>query len=219
MWLGKKKRISEETLKDYINAINRHLITGITEPKQIPMRGKVFAKALRNFLNFLESEYYMDELNGFSLSLWRKHIPIRSMSKRGEKIFVTDKDIKEALSLIKEKWNDHATITLFKLLVFSGIRLEHGWRLLKSFDKRKLLVEDRIAMYPIEGIAKGKKKGYFAIAIAESLKDCDHTLSHRTFYVRFMVGHSPMSVGEAHYYNMLKIAEEDYKKIVDKSEG
>ena len=66
--MREKKRISEETLSEYIKSLDRHLKPGIVEPKQIPQKGKEFAKAVRNFLNFLESEYYIDSLNGFS---WR----------------------------------------------------------------------------------------------------------------------------------------------------
>ena len=189
--------------------------------------------------------------------MWRKHIPIRPQKELNNKIFITDDHIREALTLIEEKWKDKNTTLIFKLLVYSGIRLEHAWRLLNEFDERKLLIENDVAMYPIESIAKGKKKGYFAFMPADfatQLDEWNSNLSHRTFYVRlgpvkwkppvdnpvspirirawfqnfaiehgvriealrFIVGHSPATVGEAHYYNLKKIAKDEYRELLGK---
>uniref|UniRef100_A0A7C3YLY6 Integrase SSV1 C-terminal domain-containing protein n=2 Tax=Geoglobus ahangari TaxID=113653 RepID=A0A7C3YLY6_9EURY len=248
-----------KTAEKYIKAIDSYLPEGIKEPKDIGniIRSKATAKGLRNFLNFLEDQYYLTELGGYNFDLWRKHMPIKPAYERKKTIFLTNEDIAEAHELIKEKWKDEATEILFKLITFSGIRYEHAYRMLKTFDKRKLIIENDIAYYPIEELTKGKKKGYFAFMPAEfakKLRKFDDLLNEesyknrlqpsrwkpprdnpvsvirirswfqnfaidnglRTEAVRFIVGHSPASVGEAHYYNMLKIAKDEYRKIVDK---
>ena len=129
MWLY--RRIDKRTADRCINAINRYLPNGVREPKDlddIVTKTKYFPLGLRNFLNFLEDQYYIDSLNGFSFALWRKHLPTKSANSRGGKVFITDEHIREALKLIEEKWNDEATTTLYKLLVYSGIRLKHAWK-------------------------------------------------------------------------------------------
>jgi len=256
-WL--KNRIDPRTAEDYLKALDRYLKKGIDEPKKLEevVKTQYVSLGLRNFLNFLEREYYLTELNGFSFDLWRKYLPTKvgKGKKKEAKIFLTDKDIKEAYKLIKEKWKDEATEALFKLLVFSGLRFEHAYKMLSEFDKRKLIVEGKIAMYPIEHLVKGKKKGYFAFMPAEFAKKLkkydllkktayfsrlqpsrwkppeDNPVSAvrirswfqnfaiengvRTEALRFIVGHSALTIGEAHYYNMRKIAKEEYSKIVD----
>jgi len=256
-WL--EKRVEEKTMKDYLSAIDRYLVKGVKEPKDMDdvIQSKATAKGLRNFLNFLEDQYYITELGGYSLDLWRNHMPIEASYERKDTIFLTNEQVAEAYELIKEKWKDEATEILFKLVVFSGIRFEHAHRLINTFDKRKLIIEDNIAYYPIQDLTKGKKQGYFAfmpVEFAKKLRKFDKLLKSnsyenrlqptrwkpprdnptcvvrlrswfqnfaidnglRTEAVRFIVGHSPATVGEAHYYNMLKIAREEYKKIVDK---
>ncbi len=251
--------MSKDTADHYLNALTKYLPEGIREPKDLDdvvTKTKYLPLGIRNFLNFLEDQYYMDSLGGFSFAIWRKHLPTKTGKKRGEKIFLTDKDVIEGYKLIKKKWNDEVAINLYKLLVFSGIRLEHAYRMLKSFDKRKLIIENRVAMYPIEELRKGKKRGYFAFMPAEFAEKIgkydmmalgayksrltpkqwkppvDSSVSPvrirswfqnfaiengvRTEAVRFIVEHSPATVGEAHYYNMKKIAKEEYEKIVDK---
>ncbi|ADC66173.1 SSV1 integrase, C-fragment [Ferroglobus placidus DSM 10642] len=252
-------RMSKKSADQYLSAIKRYLPHGVSEPKDLDRlvtKTKYLPLGIRNFLNFLEDQYYMDNLGGFSFAIWRKHLPTKTGNKKGEKIFLTDKDVVKCFKLIKEKWNDEVTINLYKLLVFSGIRLEHAYRLLESFDKRKLIIEGKVAMYPIEEITKGHKKGYFAFLPAEFARKLEKydmmklaayksrltpkqwkppvdspvspirirawfqnfAIEHgvKTEALRFIVGHSPATVGEAHYYNLKKIAKEEYKKIVDK---
>ncbi|WP_048086470.1 integrase [Ferroglobus placidus] len=38
----------------------------------------------------------------------------------------------------------------------------------------------------------------------------------KTEALRFIVGHSPATVGEAHYYNLKRIAKEEYVKLIGK---
>jgi len=253
------RRIDKRTADRYINAINRYLPNGVREPKDlddIVTKTKYLPLGLRNFLNFLEDQHYIDSFNGFSFALWRKHLPTKSANSRGGKVFITDEHIREALKLIEEKWNDEATTTLYKLLVYSGIRLEHAWRLLTTFDQRLLIIEDDVAMYPIDDLTRGNKRGYFAFMpsdFAETLRKYDilklpsykdrlaphrwkppidnpvspirirawfqnFAIEHgvRVEALRFIVGHSPVTVGEAHYYNMKKIAREEYRKLIGK---
>ena len=164
-WL--EKRVDPKTFRQYINAIEKHVLTHpepIREPKDldsIVVKSKQIGRGLRNFLNFLEDQYYIDNLAGFSFTLWRRHLPTKPAKKKGEKkIFLRDEDIRKGLELIEEKWEDKTTTTLYKLMVFSGIRLEHAYKVLKTFDDQYLIIEEDIAYYPIEEIARGKKLAY-----------------------------------------------------------
>lgn len=257
----KKKIEKEETLLSYIKALDKVLTKPVYEPKdieklEIGKSQKSFSLAFRNFLNYLEDQFYRTEINGFSFGLWRKRLPLKNVEKR-KKVFITTDDVVEANRLIKEKWKDEATELIFKLIVFSGIRLEHAHRLLLTFNPRDVIYEGKIAYYPIEDLTKGKKKGYFVFMpseFAKKLKRFEKLLDYKTFKtrlqperwkppqdnpvsavrirswfqnfaidnglkleaVRFIVGHAPTTVGEEHYYNMLKIAKDEYVKLVDK---
>ena len=255
------KRVEESTAEKYLSALDRYLVERIKEPKdldEIVTRSKYVGNGLRNFLNFLEHQYYMDELGGYPFSAWKKHMPTKTGKTKEEgKIFLTDEDIKEAYRLIQEKWNDEATTTLFKLMVFSGIRLEHAYKILQTFDPKKLVIEGDIAYYPFEELTKGKKKGYCAFMpakFAKKLKRFDNLLGYGSYknrlnprrwkpkednpttpvrirswfqnfaidndlkpeVVRFIVGHSPATVGEKHYYDKLKHARKGYRELVHK---
>jgi len=115
----------------------------------------------------------MDNLGGYSFSLWRKHLPTKPAKKKGEKIFLTNKHIKEGLELIEEKWNDETTTNIYKLLVYSGMRLEHAVRMLEEFNRSKLIVENDVAMYPLDSVGKGNKKVYFAFMPEDFAKELE----------------------------------------------
>jgi len=172
-WLYKK--ISKDTANKYLKAIDDYLPSGISEPKDLAphvTKTKYLPLGIRNFLNFLEYQYYMTELAGFSFDIWRKYLPTKTGKKKGGKKYITDKHIKQAYKLIKEKWKDPVTEDLFKLMVYSGICYEHAYKLFKTFDPKKLVFENSFAMYPIEELTgayegEGTKEGYMAFMPAE----------------------------------------------------
>ncbi len=102
-WL--KRKVSDYTAERYLKTLEKYLKKGIKEPKDldsITHNSKYISMGIRNFLNFLEDQHYMDDLGGYSFSLWRKHLPTKPAKKKGEKIFLTDKHIKEAIELYLE---------------------------------------------------------------------------------------------------------------------
>lgn len=84
----------------------------------ITHNSKYISIGIRNFLNFLEDQYYMDTMGGYSFFLWRKHLPTKPAKKKGRKIFLSNKHIKTGLELIQEKWNDETTTNIYRLLVY-----------------------------------------------------------------------------------------------------
>lgn len=184
-WMKKRRKIEEDTVKKYLSAIDRLLPDGVKEPKDLDRVAKTkdFAKGLRNFLNFLEDQYYQTELFGFDFDVWRRHLKIEALEKK-EKEFATTEDIVEAYKLVKEKWKDEVTETLFKLLFYSGQRLEHAYEMLKTFDPGKLEFKDKVALYPTEAIAKGHKRTFYAFMpkeFAQKLKKPEKMLDVKSY--------------------------------------
>ncbi len=198
-WL--KKRIDPETAEKYIKAIDSYLPEGVKEPKDLDepvKKTKYLPNGLRNFLNFLEEQHYITELNGLHFSIWKKHMPTKPQKEKEEKkeaeeeeeeekIFLTNEQVAEAYKLVKEKWKDEATELLFKLIVFSGIRFEHAYRILKTFNPKKLEFHGDVAVYPTGDVAKGYKLSFYAFMPAEfakKLKRFDKLLAEGTYKSR-----------------------------------
>ncbi len=165
-WL--KNRVEEETAKDYINRLDKYL-SGIiiTEPKQLAdifnnleLKGQrvKFAKAVRNLLNFYIETYGIDESQIIS---YRKVVPIEKFEREGVKT-VEDADIVEAWNYFKRNLSDDLQL-IFKLLVYTGLRLRHILRMLQTFNKANLVVVNKkVARYNISYLSKGGKKAFWA---------------------------------------------------------
>jgi|GEM_PF-5413910 len=76
----------QKTAENYLSAINKILPERVKEPKDlhriIKGKKKYLPIDLENFLNFLEEQYYITELNGYHFSLWRKHCQENRQLKR-----------------------------------------------------------------------------------------------------------------------------------------
>ncbi|MDI9609880.1 MAG: integrase [Archaeoglobales archaeon] len=98
-----------------------------------------------------------------------------------------DKDIKKALEWIKEKWdNDEFTVNFFKLIVFSGIRDDHAYKLLTTFDPANLEINEKlgIARYRTMKIGTKIKRSFYAfmpLEFAKKLKRYENVLDLSTY--------------------------------------
>ena len=90
-------------------------------------------------------------MNEESLMKYRKIVKIPKINQ--DEYFPEDSKVIETF----RKFRDGRYKILFKLLVFSGIRLREALHLLKTFDKNKLITNDKIAKYPL-GLNRGSKK-------------------------------------------------------------
>lgn len=128
--------------------------------------------------------------------------------------------------------------------------------MLEEFDHSRLIIENEVAMYPLDSIGNSNKKVYFAYMPEDFARELKPTTKEINYYaiksrltpkvwkppvdipispvrirtwfqnfaiehglkteaVRFIVGHSPITVGEAHYYNLRKLARDEYRKLID----
>ena len=245
-YLVKIRAIDKSLAKYYISTIDRLLPEGITTPKELENavieanRNNKLIKGLRNFLNYLEHELEVYELNGYSLEAWRKRLKIPKSNAR--EVYITDNELREAYSKIKKE----ELKLVFKLLVFSGIRLKHLWLALKEFNSSNLVVKSNIARYPISTVAKATKKAYWLYMPAELIEELKPLTHGYDYYQKgikhgrvdansirkwhlnklielgvpesvadFIQGRASLTVGSTHYLNKTKQADEFYSKIVD----
>jgi len=78
-----------------------------------------------NLLNFLEEEYFIESVNGYSITL--KHIPIKKSGVT--EIYLSDDEIREGYEKVRDDFK-----TVYKLLVYSGGRFQHVHTALETFS-------------------------------------------------------------------------------------
>ncbi len=244
-----ERKVSEKTLNAYISAIEKHLPKNITQPRELreqinfEKRSKYISLALRNLLNFLEEEYFVDSINGYSIAQWKKHIPIKKSGVT--EIYLSDDEVREGYERVHEDFK-----TFYKLLVYSGGRFQHVFSALETLNQQNIVVIEKlgIARYPIIGISTKQKKGfwlYFPADFVDELvsyksQSFDWTLDNLTISKRvrpkairkwhynkmiecgidasiadFIQGRSPASVGAMHYLATARQSDNAYSKVVD----
>ncbi|BAD84803.1 SSV1 integrase homolog, C-fragment [Thermococcus kodakarensis KOD1] len=114
-------------------------------------------KALRSFAKFLRNRGIItrDQYLDLKEIIWVKPTHPR-------KVNVPDAQIREALKYYEQK--DPILATIYKTLVFSGLRLKAVIELFNEFDPEKLILPreyPNIAKYPIHK-QKGQKKAFYA---------------------------------------------------------
>ncbi len=158
-WL--RNRIDHETARKYIRYLDKYLTKPITSPKDFqkilqgidkPGVRRWFTKAFRNLLNYLE------EIEGVDETLLAKFRKVAKIERSGvREVFITTEELVQAYHNILPKYR-----ILFKLLVYSGIRLDHAVDMLANFDGSNLVIKDNIARYPIATFSRGHKKAFWA---------------------------------------------------------
>jgi len=245
-WLS--RRVATQTAKDYLNALTKFFdkytirtIRDLRKASEELNYKKNYMKGLRNFINFLVEEEILDE---GTATLLKRPLKIKRGTPR--QVFITTEELKEAYNYLKEKHGESAEV-LLKLLVFTGLRLSQVVRLLNSYDQKNLVVvNDKVARYPMLSLSRGHKKAFWAYMPADfalNLRKMDITYymgQTRTVYERvspstirkwqydvltdhmsfeiadFIQGRSAQTVGERHYSNLTKKADEAYSRVVDK---
>ncbi|NJF24553.1 integrase [Thermococcus sp. Bubb.Bath] len=114
-------------------------------------------KALRSFVNFLKSRGLITREQHLDLKeiIWTKPVKPR-------KVNVSNEQIRAALEYYEQK--DPVLATIYKALVFSGLRLKAVVELFNEFDREKLILPEEhpnIAKYPLHR-QKGQKKAFYA---------------------------------------------------------
>ncbi len=160
-WL--EMRIDKGTAKKYVKHLDRFLTKPIASPsdvtniiKSIDQRGvrRWFINAFRNLLKFLEYEKEWDE------TIINKYRKVAKTEKAGvREVFITTEELLEAFNNILPKYH-----ILFKLIVYSGLRLDQACDMLATYEPEKLVIKDDLglARYPVASISKGYKRAYWA---------------------------------------------------------
>ncbi len=189
---------------------------------------------VRVYLNFLEEN---ELLSTEDADYFRKAIPSRKISPDG--FIPSDEKVKEVYSLIESK----PMKIVFTILSTSGIRIMELVKMLKEFDKDKLIVNGDVSKYPLNYF-RGHKKAFYVYMpkqLALSLEKTelnDDTISHyfselglapkyfRKWQYNFLIyqgvpegvadfiqGRSSESVGSMHYLSKVNQADYWYDKI------
>jgi len=178
-WL-KVKGVSAKTIKGYISALDRH-IPDVDSPKALkqylatteglPM--DKLTKGLKNLFNYLKE---IDEEHEATWAKWHGAVKVPQSGVR--EVYISNDELLEAYEHIKYEGNEVA-LTVFKALVFSGMRLSHLLELLQEWDGAKVVKvqEGKVCRYPATHVSKGQKKAfwlYFPCALDVSLS-ASHT--------------------------------------------
>jgi len=229
-WLS--RRVATQTAKDYLNALTKFFdkytiktIRDLRKASEELNYKKNYMKGLRNFINFLVEEEILDE---GTATLLKRPLKIKRGTPR--QIFITTEELKGAYNYLKEKHGESAEV-LLKLLIFTGLRLSQVVRLLNSYDQKNLVVvNDKVARYPMLSLSRGHKKAFWAYMPTDFALTAygrvspstirkwqyDVLTDHMSFEIAdFIQGRSAQTVGERHYSNLTKKADEAYSKVVD----
>ncbi len=153
-WL-QLKDISERTKQNYLSSLARFFENNeIHKPNEfrgLELKDKE-ARGLRNLINYCEDEE-IDNVCGFTIEKWRRFIKIK---KSGVvEVYVTDKEIKEAYEACPDEIKP-----IYNLLVYSGNRLTHIYKMLQNFDERNIIIDGDVAYYPTASLSKGTKRTF-----------------------------------------------------------
>ena len=155
IYLTKIRAISEVKVKDYVSVLDRKLID-INNTKELQTHlseayTDAYGRALKNLFNFMEFKEY-EHFNDIMIERWRKAIKLRRSGVR--EIYVSNIEIQTAYENIRD-----GVKPLFKLLVYSGVRLSQALEGIKQLDK--VIVKEDVARIPVNSISKGNKKIYW----------------------------------------------------------
>ena len=238
-WMREKKysvayqKDAERYLSQYLND---KLINENSELRSVmaECKSNYIYTMVRVYLNFLEEN---ELLSTEDADYFRKAIPSRKISPDG--FIPSDEKVKEVYSLIESK----PMKIVFTILSTSGIRIMELVKMLKEFDKDKLIVNGDVSKYPLNYF-RGHKKVFYVYMpkqLALSLEKTelnDDTISHyfselglapkyfRKWQYNFLIyqgvpegvadfiqGRSSESVGSMHYLSKVNQADYWYDKI------
>ncbi len=171
-WLSTEVR--EETKKDYVRSLDRffgrHVIKTLGDlEKALRAEGQKrnLAKAIRKFSK------YLLELGIIEQSTYEKIKAVVKLKQTGVRdVFIDDDDVRKAYAEVKKR--GVIAESLFRILVFSGIRLSQAVELLRIYDYTKLqVVNEKVAKYPILSMSKGKKRAFWAYGPREFFEELE----------------------------------------------
>jgi len=190
-WLA-VKGITEQTQKGYLSALDR-LIPDVSNPKELKESlAKMQSskdKLTRGLKNFFK---YMQEVDEANADVWEKwHSAVKVEQAGVREVYISNDELLEAYKHLKDR-GDEVALTVFKALVYSGMRLKQLLRVLRSWDSKQVIKKGEICRYPVHKASKGKKKAfwlYFPSAFLDELESIAHTdISYHTVERQLRIG-------------------------------
>ena len=152
------ERCGKEHVDNLVRYLDKYLTKTISSPRELFLlvksvkRGKRhLCMGIRDLLKFYET---FDLMSEGSLAKYRRIVKI---PKTNVDDYVPDDG--KIVSAFK-KFRNESYRVLFKLLAFSGIRLKEALYLLNNFNKDRLIVNQKVAKYPLSLNRKTKKIFY-----------------------------------------------------------
>jgi len=237
-----KNRVCENMHRNILSYLNRFCdeirdIGDVIRIVDSSTSRKNMVIALRNFINFLE------EIGAIAPEFANKlRKPLKVVRSNVDAFIPSDKDVINAYKKFdKEKYR-----IVFKILLYSGIRITETMQFINGFDRSRLMINGKIAKYPLFA-DRQSKNAYFVYLPAKFAKElkktkvtlsgCKNYFSRRKLppkYLRkwqynflilngvpesvadFIQGRASITVGSMHYLAKVKQADEFYAKVVDK---
>jgi len=195
----KKKPVKEEVVRDYINKLDKVFdgrdIYSIADLESL-------VEALRRYMQFLftknrirEEEYY---------TIVDAFAEIKPTGSRD--IDLKPEEIQEAYNHLKQAGNKH-DILVFKLLVYSGLRLAHLLEVLWNWKPENVKIHGKVAVYRVEAVIEGNKKAFVMLFPADMLDEIERLPETYTYNVarkRISYGRiSAITIRHWHYNFMI----------------
>ena len=218
----------------YLKPIENKEIHVLSELREIASNSSssMVLTVIRAYVNFLLDN---EIINEESAIYFRKALPSRKTNPDG--YVPTDNDIKRAYQGIE---NERDRL-LFQVLAFSGIRVTELVRMLREFDKSKLITDGEISKYPLNYNRGNKRSQYVYMptelamklhrfyihkdTVSSSLRKYGTAPKYlRKWFYNFLIinnvpesvadfieGRAPESVGSMHYLSRVKQSDYWYR--------
>ena len=238
----KLKGLNKRYIRDLTRDLPKLINVTIQKPQEILsiiQDNKYRGALIRNYINFLIDNQYISQEVG---QRFKSVIPRR---KIGADTYVpNDITVLNAFNKLQSERDK----VVFKILMFSGIRISEAVKLITEYNPDKQIVNDKFLKYPLDWDRGRKRVSYVYLPI--SIKNQLHRfyLTHkivgsirasglapkylRKWFYNFMIynntpesvadyieGRAGTTVGSMHYLAKAQQADYWYEKIVEKIEG
>ena len=171
MWLNDRNYI-EAYKKNIISYLDKYLLGNIiyspadvSKIRMMSTSKKEITVAIRVFLNYCEE---MDLLDDDFIVKLRK--PLKIVRTNPDNYVPDDNKVIEAYKRINPKYK-----TVFKLFLFSGIRITEAVLFLREYNRDKVVTNGNISRYPLFAIRRNKRSYfvYFPSKFVDEIKRMD----------------------------------------------
>jgi len=188
----KKKPIAPQTARDYVNKLEKvfngqdiysisdieELVDEAIESGELERGWNHWAKGLRNYMQFLFLKKRIDEKTYYEVV--DAFGEIKPTGTRD--VDLQNDEIVEAYEHFRQHGNKYDVI-LYRLLVYSGLRLAHVLEALHNWNPENVKVYGQVAVYRMEAFIKGNKKAFVMLFPAEMLDEIEKFPEEYTYNV------------------------------------